>query len=156
MLSPVSGGDRRYPVTTQDSMRDRPHSVVERLTHTFGDWLKHRRELKEMRQLNTSEFDRIAGDLRVSPADLNELVRLGPHAADELPKLLNALGIDGNDLARIEPLVLHEKERVCALCVYRIINTQADEPAEQQVKFQSLHQLPLRTNRIERLQQHRP
>ena len=100
-------------------MRDRSHSVVERLTHTFGDWLKHRRELNEMRQLNTSEFDRIAGDLRVSPADLNELVRLGPHAADELPKLLNALGIDGNDLARVEPLVLHDMQRVCALCVHK-------------------------------------
>lgn len=106
-------------MTTQDSMRDKSHSVVERLTHAFGDWLKHRRELNEMRQLNTSEFDRIASDLRVSPADLNELVRLGPHAADELPKLLNALGIDGDDLARIEPLVLHDMERVCALCEHK-------------------------------------
>ena len=106
-------------MTTQYSIRDRSHSVVERLTHTFGDWLKHRRELNEMRQLNTSEFDRIAGDLRVSPADLNELVRLGPHAADELPKLLNALGIDGNDLARVEPLVLRDLERVCALCEHK-------------------------------------
>ena len=106
-------------MTTQDSVRDKSHSFVERLTHTFGDWLKHRRELNEMRQLNTSEFDRIAGDLRVSPADLNELVRLGPHAADELPKLLNALGIDGNDLARVEPLVSHDMERVCALCEHK-------------------------------------
>jgi hypothetical protein len=100
-------------------MRDRSHSVVERLTHTFGDWLKHRRELNEMRQLNTSEFDRIAGDLRVSPADLNELVRLGLHAADELPKMLNALGIDDNDLARVEPLVLRDMERVCGLCQHK-------------------------------------
>ena len=106
-------------MTSLDSMRDRSHSVVKRLTHTFGDWLKHRRELNEMRQLNTSEFDRIAGDLRVSPADLNELVRLGPHAADGLPKLLNALGIDGNDLARVEPLVLQDMERVCALCEHK-------------------------------------
>jgi len=106
-------------VNTKDSVRDKSHSVVERLTHTFSDWLKHRRELNEMRQLNTSELDRIAGDLRVSPADLNELVRLGPHAADELPKLLNALGIDGNDLARVEPLVLHDMERVCALCGHK-------------------------------------
>ncbi|MGB9118524.1 hypothetical protein [Bradyrhizobium sp.] len=106
-------------MTAQDNLRDKPHSVVERLTHTFGDWLKHRQELNEMRQLNTSEFDRIANDLRVSPADLNELVRHGPHAADELPKLLKALGIDENDLARIEPLVLHDMERVCALCQHK-------------------------------------
>ena len=106
-------------MTTQDSMRDRSHSVVERLTHTFGDWLKHRRELNEMCQLNTSEFDRIAGDLRVAPADLNELVRLGPHAADELPYLLRALGIDEASLVRAEPLVLRDLERVCALCHHK-------------------------------------
>jgi hypothetical protein len=103
-------------MTAQDNLRDKPHSVVERLTHTFSDWLKHRQELSEIRQLDSSEFDRIAGDLRVSPADLNELVRHGPHAADELPKLLKALGIDEAGLARIEPMVLHDMERVCALC----------------------------------------
>jgi len=103
-------------MTAQEKLRDKPHSIVEQLTQTFGDWLKHRQELNEMRQLNTSEFDRIASDLRVSPADLNELVRNGPHAADELPKLLKALGIDEKSLARIEPLVLHDMERVCALC----------------------------------------
>ena len=73
-------------------------SMVERLTHTFSEWLKHRRELSEMQHLNAAEFDRIASDLRLSPADLDELVRHGPHAADELPKLLKALGISGEDL----------------------------------------------------------
>jgi hypothetical protein len=106
-------------MTAQDSARDHPPSVVERLTHTFRDWLKHRQELNEMRLLNTVEFDRIANDLRVSPADLNELVRQGPHAADELSKLLKALGINEKDLARIEPMVLHDMERVCALCAHK-------------------------------------
>jgi hypothetical protein len=69
-----------------------------------------------MRQLNTGDFDRIAGELQVSPDDLNALVRQGPHAADELPKLLKALGIDEGGLARAEPLVLRDMERVCALC----------------------------------------
>src|SRR5579863_3522586 len=88
---------RGIPMTAQTP------SVVERLTHTFSDWLKHRQELNEIRQLNAAEFDRIASDLRVSPADLNELVRHGPHAADELFKLLKALGISDADLARVEP-----------------------------------------------------
>ena len=101
------------------TVQDQPHSVVERLTHTFSDWIKHRQELNEIRQLNASEFDRIAADLRVSPADLNELVRQGPHSADELPKLLKALGINEADLARIESLVLHDMERVCALCQHK-------------------------------------
>jgi len=99
--------------------QDHSLSVVERLTHTFSQWLKHRQELSEMRHLDASEFNRIASDLRLSPADLDELVRQGPHAADELPKLLKALGISEADLARVEPMVLHDMERVCALCGHK-------------------------------------
>lgn len=97
----------------------RPHPVVETLVNTFSDWLKHRRELSEIRQLNSVEFDRIASELRVSATDLNELVRQGPHAADELSKLLKLLGIEEEDLARTQPLVLRDMERVCALCAHK-------------------------------------
>jgi hypothetical protein len=69
-----------------------------------------------MRQMDAANFGRIAGELRVSSADLEALVRQGPHAADKLPKMLAALGIDQDDLARTEPLVLRDMERVCALC----------------------------------------
>ena len=99
-------------MTTQDPS----HSVFDRLTQTFCDWLNHRRELNELAQLSTAEFGRVASDLQISPADLTELVNQGPHAADELPKLLAALGIDAAQLARVEPMALHDMERVCALC----------------------------------------
>jgi transcriptional regulator with XRE-family HTH domain len=97
----------------------KPYPVFDNLITTFGDWLRHRRELNELRQLNTSEFERIATELRVSPGDLNELVRQGPHAADELPKLLEILGIDEEALARTQPMVLRDMERVCALCAQK-------------------------------------
>jgi hypothetical protein len=100
-------------------MPARSKPIVEMLLETFRDWLQHRRELSEIRSLNTDEFDRIASELRVSPGDLHELVRQGPHAADELPKLLKALGIDDAALARTEPLVLRDMERVCALCQHK-------------------------------------
>jgi hypothetical protein len=94
----------------------RPYPRFELLLSIFSEWLKHRRELSEMRRLDRTEFDRIASDLRVSPSDLEELVRQGPHAADELPKLLKALGIEDSDLASVHPLVLRDMERVCAIC----------------------------------------
>ena len=97
----------------------KPYPRVELLISTFADWLKHRRELNEMRQLDRAEFDRIASDLRVAPIDLDELVRQGPHAADELPQLLKALGIDESDLAGAQPLLLRDMERVCALCLHK-------------------------------------
>ena len=96
--------------------QDKPYPAVELLINTFGDWLKHRRELSEIRQMDRSDFDRLASDLRVSSTDLDELVRQGPHAADELPKLLKALGIDEADLVRTQPMLLRDMERVCALC----------------------------------------
>jgi len=97
----------------------KPYPVVDYLINKFGDWLNHRRELGEIRQLDRTDFDRIAGDLRILSNDLDQLVRQGPHAADELPKMLKALGIDEGDLARTEPLVLRDMERVCAVCQHK-------------------------------------
>jgi transcriptional regulator with XRE-family HTH domain len=103
------------PMTTQDH----PYPRVEFLIGVFADWLTHRRELNEIRQMDRADFDRIAGELRVSPGELDMLVRQGPHAADELPKLLKSLGIDEASLARTEPMVLRDMERVCALCRHK-------------------------------------
>lgn len=94
----------------------RPYPIVTGLIDLFGDWLKHRQEIREIRGLDSGEFASIAQDLRVTPADLDALVCQGPHAADELPKLLKALGIDEKALSRTEPLVLRDMARVCALC----------------------------------------
>jgi hypothetical protein len=51
-------------MTTQDH----PYPRVEFLIDVFADWLKHHRELSEIRQMDRADFDRIASELRVSPA----------------------------------------------------------------------------------------
>jgi len=99
--------------------QEHPYPRVEFLINRFADWLKHRRELNEMRQLDRTDFNRIAADLEVAPGDLDELVRRGPHASDELPVMLKALGIDEAALERTQPLVLRDMERVCALCRHK-------------------------------------
>ena len=99
------------------TVQDKPYPTVTRRVDIFGEWLKHRRELREMRDMDAANFGQIASDLRMSSADLEALVRQGPHAADELPKMLTALGIDLEDLARTEPLVLRDMERVCSMCI---------------------------------------
>jgi len=96
-----------------------PYPRITSLINTFADWLKHRRELDGIRQLDPGEFDRIAADLEISPQDLDELVRGGAHGADELPLLLNALNIDEAALERTHPLVLRDMERVCTLCSHK-------------------------------------
>ncbi|MBR1223376.1 MULTISPECIES: hypothetical protein [unclassified Bradyrhizobium] len=101
------------------NVQTKPHAIVNRVIDTFGDWLKHRRALREMRDMDAVNFGQIASDLRVSSADLETLVRRGPHAANQLPKMLGALGINQVDLARTEPLVLRDMERVCSLCNHK-------------------------------------
>jgi len=101
------------------TVQDKPYPVVGRVVDIFGEWLKHRRGLREMREMDAANLGQIASELRMSSADLEALVRQGPHAADELPKMLTALGIDQDALARTEPLVLRDMERVCALCNHK-------------------------------------
>ena len=98
------------------STASRPYPIVQDLIESFAAWLKHRRELSELRQLDRADFDRIASDLRIAPDDLEELVRHGRHAADELPQMLDRLGIDSDRLQRAQPLLLRDMERVCSLC----------------------------------------
>jgi hypothetical protein len=92
------------------------YPTVEFWIGKFAGWIKHRRELNEVRRMNRTDFDLIARDLRVSPDDLDRLVGAGAHSADEMPKMLKALGIDVADLARAEPLMVRDMQRVCSLC----------------------------------------
>ena len=101
------------------TVQETPRPVISRVVDVFGEWLRHRRELREMREMDAANFGRIAVELRLSANDLEDLVRQGPHSADELPKMLTALGIDQDTLVRTEPLVLRDMEKVCSLCRHK-------------------------------------
>jgi hypothetical protein len=97
-----------------DQMRSYPR--VEAFIDMFFDWVKHRREIAETCNCDARDLSRIAHDLGVSPGDLDELVRRGQHAADELPRLMKQLKLDPESIARTQALVMHDMERVCAQC----------------------------------------
>jgi hypothetical protein len=90
------------------------YPVVEACIDVVAEWLRRHRDMEELRA--SGEFDRVARDLGVTPDDLTSLVKQGPHAADELPHMLKALGIDQEALVRTAPRVLRDMERVCATC----------------------------------------
>ena len=96
--------------------RAKSYPIVENAINLFGDWLKHRQEMREIREMYSGDFARIARDLNVSPADLDAVVRQGPHASDELSVLLKALGIDEATLSRTQPALQRDMVRVCAAC----------------------------------------
>jgi len=97
------------------------YSFVAKAIDLFGNWLKQRRELNELREFaaDPGELKRVARELNVTPADLERLVRQGPQGANELSYTLTALGIDETALWRAEPALWRDMERVCSFCAHK-------------------------------------
>src|SRR5438477_1552448 len=97
------------------------YPFVTKVIDLFGDWLKQRRQLNELMEFEADpgELGRVAREFGLTPADLDILVRQGPHSADELPKMLEALGIDEAAIRRAEPALLHDMERICSFCKHK-------------------------------------
>ena len=98
-----------------------PYPFVTKVMDLFGDWLKQRRELKELTEFaaDPGELERVARELNVAPTDLEMLVRKGSQGANELSDTLTALGIDETALLRAEPALLRDMERVCSFCTHK-------------------------------------
>jgi hypothetical protein len=81
-----------------------------------ANWLKRRQAHQHsLDGLPNAEVQKIAHDMGLSTADLRALDRL----ADQpllLPRLLEALHIDPEAVARSEPMVYRDLQRVCAMC----------------------------------------
>jgi hypothetical protein len=129
------------------------HPIISKLIDAFGNWRKHRQEIREIRDLDDDEFSTLANELRITPADLDTFVRQGPHAVDELPKLLTALGIDEKALSRTQPLVLRDMVRVCALCQQK---HQCDRDLDAGTSAQHYEEYCLNASTIDSLDQNRP
>jgi hypothetical protein len=80
-------------------------------------WRRHRRDLRELAELDGGVFSAIARDLCLSSADLQSLGKAGEGRTVNLGRLLDALGIAEAVISRTEPAVMRDMERVCALCV---------------------------------------
>jgi len=96
-----------------------PQPTSRNLVGRLIDWLHQRREIRELDQLDAPEFSRLAAELNMAPADLDSLVRRGPRAADEMLKLLRALGFDEGSITAIQPTQRQNMERTCANCVHK-------------------------------------
>jgi hypothetical protein len=84
-------------------------SWVKKYTETIG--LRN-----EFANCTPEEVALIARDIGLSPGELLSAVAMGPHAADELPRLLRALGVDSQRLTSEDPAAMRDLRRICVSC----------------------------------------
>lgn len=135
------------------TLQNRPYPILTNVIDLFGDWLKHRKAIRDIRGLDSAEFASIASELRITPGELDMLVLRGPFAGDELVKLLNALGIDERALSHAGPLVLRDMARVCALCHQKV---QCNHDLDAGISPQRYADYCLNASTIDELEQKTP
>jgi len=97
-------------------MASRSTAIFGRLVDSLTAWLRHRRDVGEISRLSPGELVSIANDLHLSPTDLESLAARGAGHAENLDRLLARLGIERAMVARCEPAVMRDMQRVCAAC----------------------------------------
>ena len=99
------------------------HRTVKPILDAIANWVKKYREglgpRGELAHCGAEEVALIARDIGVSPEELIFVANKGPHAADELPKLLRALGVDPQKLRSDDPGLMRSLQRICISCGHK-------------------------------------
>lgn len=101
-----------------NSTQHTAYPVIEMVLGSIANWVSRYRDThaNELGQCSPDEVREIASDLGVSASQLTELARKGPHAADLLKKMLVALKVDPELLAKNDPLVMRDLQWLCVHC----------------------------------------
>jgi len=98
---------------------DEHHSVLD----AIASWVKKYREAvglrNELANCTPEQVALIGRDIGLSPGQLLSVAAKGPHAADELPRLLRALGIDPQKLASEDFAMMRDLQRICVTCGHK-------------------------------------
>jgi len=90
---------------------DEQRGLFGRFGRWFQDWSRRRGRLAELESCGPAEVEHMARDLGMSRGELSVLAGKWPDSADLLSRRLEQV-----KLARVEPQVLRDLERVCTLC----------------------------------------
>ncbi|MGO9702235.1 MAG: hypothetical protein ACLPX7_23580 [Xanthobacteraceae bacterium] len=89
----------------------------------IANWVKKYRHAvglrNELTHCGAEEIMRTAHDLGMGFEEFVTLAREGPHAADQLPRLLRALGVDPDELKFVDPAIMRSLERICITCSHK-------------------------------------
>jgi uncharacterized protein DUF6455 len=96
------------------------YQTVEFVLDAIAGWInKYRNAMRAhdaFEQCSPEDVRQITKDLCISADDLRELAAKGPGAADLLQKMLVALHVDPDALAKTNPGVMRDLQRICITC----------------------------------------
>jgi len=99
------------------------HSPIESIFGAVAAWVTRYRQAvglkRELAKCAPAEVAAIARDIGLSTGDLKSIARKGPNAADELPKLLRALGVDPQKIKADRIGALRDLQRICTSCGHK-------------------------------------
>ena len=99
------------------------HRSVDSVFNAIANWVKKYRQAVGMKDefanCGPDEVAAIARDIGLSRQELEFIANKGAHAADELPKLLRALGIDPQKLASDGRATFRDLQRICITCGHK-------------------------------------
>jgi len=104
-------------------MSNHSHEHHHTVLDAIANWIKKYREAvglqNELANCTPEQVAVIARDMGLSPGELLSISAKGPHAADELPKLLRALGVDPQRLVSEDPARMRDLQRICITCGHK-------------------------------------
>ena len=99
------------------------HSPLDIVLSAISNWVNKYRQLtavdNEFGYCTHDDVRQIAKDLGVPPTELRALASKGPGAADLLQKMLIALSVDPEALAKANPAVMRDLQRLCITCSHK-------------------------------------
>jgi hypothetical protein len=107
-------------------------SVLRQLTRLWRGWRQRRTAVAELNCCGSEEQDHIARDVGLSTPALRVLAGKWPDSADLLTRRMEQLALDAADIARVEPQVIQDLQRVCSLCASkgRCARDMAENPSD--------------------------
>jgi hypothetical protein len=106
-MTPASAQNTHYPLV---------ESAIDKIVHWLHQHAKHEAAQMELASCGCEEVARIAHDFGLSSGELMDAAGRGPHAADELPRMMATLGIDPAYIDKKHPALMRDLQRVCGMC----------------------------------------
>jgi len=107
----------------EDQVRQDDYPTVSLVMDAIADWVNKYRALADVRhefgQCSPEDVRQIAKDLGIPIDDLCAMSARNPHAADLMLKMLTALSVNPEALAKCEPATMRDLQRLCTSCGHK-------------------------------------